>query len=183
MNTHTRCPHCRETNSIPFGTLGKAVTCEHCRRIFVSSLLTEKERQEAAKASGALVPFSDEAAQYSVKDIELDLVRIGPGSFTMGNALGSADERPEHEAVLTRSMYFAICPVTQLQYRRIMEDSPSYFEGEENPVETVSWHQAMEFCRRLTEREKVGDRLPGGVIFKAADGNRVGICLSYRGRG
>ncbi len=41
-----------------------------------------------------------------------------------------------------------------------MNDSPSYFIGENLPVEKVTWDEAMEFCRRFGTRYGVKARLP-----------------------
>ena len=45
-------------------------------------------------------------------------------------------------------------PITQAQWREVMGTDPSYFKGDDLPVECVSWHDAMKFCRRT------GTRLP-----------------------
>ncbi|MDP5016799.1 MAG: SUMF1/EgtB/PvdO family nonheme iron enzyme [Dolichospermum sp.] len=45
-------------------------------------------------------------------------------------------------------------PVTQAQYQAVMGTNPSHFLGigkENHPVERVNWHQATEFCQKLTE--------------------------------
>ncbi|WP_228019736.1 formylglycine-generating enzyme family protein [Sphaerospermopsis sp. LEGE 08334] len=45
-------------------------------------------------------------------------------------------------------------PVTQAQYQAVMGTNPSNFSGigkENHPVERVNWHQATEFCQKLTE--------------------------------
>ncbi len=41
--------------------------------------------------------------------------------------------------------------VTQKLYETIMGINPSYFKGENNPVEEVSWYDAIEFCNALSE--------------------------------
>src|SRR5882724_1394825 len=55
--------------------------------------------------------------------------------------------------------------VTQKEYQKIMGGNPSTFAGEQNPVDNVSWKDAMEFCRQLTDNELKEKELPAGFSY------------------
>ena len=59
-------------------------------------------------------------------------------------------------------------PITQTQWQAVMGDNPSYFEGENRPVEQVSCSDAIEFCQRLSEKVGKEYRLPTEIEWKYA---------------
>jgi formylglycine-generating enzyme required for sulfatase activity len=72
-------------------------------------------------------------------------VPISAGTFTMG------EEQEAHQVTLTQASLLGVHEVTQQQYGKVMGSKPSKFKGPQNPVEQVSWDDAVEFCRRLSE--------------------------------
>ena len=59
-------------------------------------------------------------------------------------------------------------PVTQAQWQAVMGNNPSRFKGEKRPVEEVNWHQAKEFCQRLSELTNRIYRLPSEAEWEYA---------------
>ena len=81
------------------------------------------------------------------------MVYVAGGTFQMGSNKES-DEKPIH-TVTVSSFYMDKTEVTQREYRKVMGKNPSRFSGcDECPVESVSWHDANEYAK------KVGKRLP-----------------------
>ena len=86
------------------------------------------------------------------------LVRIEPGEFMMGSPDSDKDaeddEKPRHRVRITRPFYLGKYEVTQAEYEAMMGENPSNFKGNpKNPVENVSWLDAVRFCNQLSERE------------------------------
>ena len=92
--------------------------------------------------------------------------RIPAGEFDMGSTDGDSDERPVHRVRISRDFYLGIHEVTQAEYRAVTGKSPSNFKGDDLPVEKVSWEEANEFCRLLTERERTAGGLPSGMVYR-----------------
>jgi formylglycine-generating enzyme required for sulfatase activity len=58
--------------------------------------------------------------------------------------------------------------VTQAQYKAVMGKNPSRFQGEDLSVETVSWHDAQAFCKRLTKISQRKYGLPSEAQWEYA---------------
>jgi len=89
-----------------------------------------------------------------VNSIGMKLKLIPAGEFLMGDGSGA------HQVTLTKPFYLGVHEVTQEQYEKVMGKNPSYFKGAANPVEGVSWDQAVEFCRKLSAKEEMTYHLP-----------------------
>ncbi len=112
--------------------------------------------------------------------IPLEMIAIPGGSFTMGapesESESGNDERPQHEVTL-QPFYLGRHLVTQAQWRvvagydRIEQDldpDPSNFKGANRPVESMSWEDAQEFCRRLSVATGKDYRLPSEAQWEYA---------------
>ena len=80
------------------------------------------------------------------------MVFVKGGSFQMGSNSGESDEKPVHE-VYVYDFFIGKYEVTQKQWKEIMSNNPSYFKGDNLPVERVSWYDAVEFCNKLSKKE------------------------------
>jgi formylglycine-generating enzyme required for sulfatase activity/WD40 repeat protein len=123
-------------------------------------------------------PDLERWAKKAPKDIRntigMELVLIPAGKFTMGSPkeeeVGKSyfpsfgGPETQHEVEISRAFYMGAYEVTQQQYEAVMGRNPSYFsrtrEGKEEvkdqntgvfPVEMVSWDDAVEFCKRLSD--------------------------------
>ena len=100
--------------------------------------------------------------------VDLGMNWIEPGTFLMGSPedeLGRFDDETQHQVTLTKGYWLGKYEVTQAQYEAVTGENPSKFIGADRPVEKVSWNDAMEFCKKLTEIEKAAGRLPEGYEY------------------
>ena len=68
---------------------------------------------------------------------------------------------------LTKGFWLGKTEMTQGQYEAFIGTNPSRFKdaGKNAPAENVSWLDAMEFCEKLTERERAAGRLPDDYVY------------------
>jgi formylglycine-generating enzyme required for sulfatase activity len=98
-----------------------------------------------------------------VNSIGMKFVRVKAGSFVMGSPVGEAgrqDDETQHKVQLTQSFYMQTTPVTQVQWNAIMESNPSHNQGDALPVDSVTWDESVEFCKRLGQKDGKHYRLP-----------------------
>jgi formylglycine-generating enzyme required for sulfatase activity len=112
--------------------------------------------------------------------VAITMLRIPAGSFLMGSPpkeqAREDDEGPQHEVKL-REFFLAQTPITQAQWKEVadwerverdLDPYPSRFKGPNRPVEQVSWHEAVEFCRRLSEHSGKRYGLPSEAQWEYA---------------
>lgn len=114
------------------------------------------------------------------------MVYVEGGTFTMGATSeqgGNAynDETPTHSVTLS-PYYIGKYEVTQLQWKSVMGNNPSYFKGDNLPVESVSWDDVQEFISKLNAATDKKYRLPTEAEWEyAARGGRKGQGCKYSG--
>ena len=136
----------------------------------------------------------------------LTLLRIPAGRFRMGSPDQEAgrdpDEGPLHEVEL-QEFLMASTPITQAQWRAVarwqpgpekpwqipLPEDPALFQGKQanlgdgesdtsqHPVEQITWEEAMEFCRRLSQRSRRRYSLPSEAQWEYAC--RAGSSSAY----
>jgi formylglycine-generating enzyme required for sulfatase activity len=95
----------------------------------------------------------------------IPVVFLPPGTFVMGSPTEEPDRRPEeaqHTVTLSCPFALAQTPCTQSQWEKVMGGNPSEFNGSDRPVEQVSWEEAVEYCRKLTAKQRAEGILPEG---------------------
>ena len=102
--------------------------------------------------------LTDRAPRRVTNSIGMTLLLIAPGEFQMGSDYGppGEDDRPPHLVRISHPYYLGAFEVTQEQYENVMGKNPSHFSGQpQNPVDDVTWFDAVTFCNKLSEREKL----------------------------
>jgi len=106
-------------------------------------------------------------AETCVNSIGMQLARIRPGRFMMGQeAGGDWDERPLHPVVIARPFSMAVTAITNAQYEqfdpahKVLRGRRDLSREDDEAAVFVSWHDAAAFCRWLSEKEGKPYRLP-----------------------
>lgn len=95
------------------------------------------------------------STQVQETDIEDGFIRITGGSFLMGSPEDEAwrsDDETQH-SVTVSDFYMSPYEVTQKEYEDAMGNNPSSFSGDDLPVESVSWLDAVSYCNVRSQQE------------------------------
>ena len=143
---------------------------------------TNNSSSATTKSSAPSVSKSN-YTESAVSGLAMKMIFVEGGTFQMGATGQDAmqDESPIHSVTLD-SFYIAECEVTQSQWRKIMYSNPSKHKGDLSPVEMVSWHEASEFCRKLSAITRKQYRLPTEAEWEyAARGGKKMANTKYSG--
>ena len=102
-----------------------------------------------------LPPSSSQQEQEEQPQIPENFIPVEGGTFSMGSPDSEAwrsDDETQH-TVTVSDFYMSAFEVTQAEYQAVIGSNPSAFSGEELPVETVSWLDAIAYCNARSELE------------------------------
>jgi len=109
--------------------------------------------------------------------IDMKFTLISEGEFMMGSE-ESDWSKPVHIVKIRTLFYLGIYPVTQREWKSIMGNNPSEFNGNDLPVESVSWNEVQDFIKKLNEKEGTNKyRLPTEAEWEYAA--RAGTTTRY----
>jgi eukaryotic-like serine/threonine-protein kinase len=133
---------------------------------------------------GEIIQRETKQARYFTEDlgngVSVDMVYIPGGTFGMGSPKTEAEsrdsEKPQHRVTI-QPFFMGKYTVTQAQWKAVaqlpkierdLNPDPSYFKGDNRPVERVYWREAVEFCARLSQKTKRNYRLPSEAEWEYA---------------
>ncbi len=123
---------------------------------------------------------------FTVKGVTFEMIPVEGGTFTMGATPeqgGDAYDREETAHRVTLNGYaIGKHEVTQALWQAVMGGNPSYFKGDNLPVECVSWNDCQEFINKLNSITGRNFRLPTEAEWEfAARGGKKSKGYKYSG--
>jgi TonB family protein len=116
-------------------------------------------------ASSAPVGAGQIRTMVNKKDGQV-YVWIPPGAFTMGCSEGDnecdGNEKPPHIERIENGFWLGQTEVTQAAYQAVTGGNPSTRKGDQLPVETVTWDDALKYC------STIGGNLPSEIEWEYA---------------
>ena len=109
----------------------------------------------------------------TVNGVTFNMIKVDGGTFTMGATSEHKDEKSTHQVTLS-SYYIGETEVTQALWTAVMGNNPSEFNGDNLPVENVSWEDCQTFIGKLNGLTGKRFRLPTEAEWEyaARGGNR-----------
>jgi len=112
----------------------------------------ERKHQDDSAKPAVGTPNVAMAASPSTANAASEMVQILPGRFVMGEK-SEVDATP-HEVTISGFLMDKYL-VSQEQYQKLMGSNPSRWKGDKNPVEQVRWSDAVRFCNKRSELDKL----------------------------
>lgn len=149
-----------------------------------SSSNANSVQSESAIQNGNNASYSN--GVLYVDGVTYDMIKVQAGTFTMGATSEMKDpwhnEKPTHQVTLTNDYYIGKTEVTQAMWKAVMGNNPSFFKGDNLPVESVSWNDCQKFISKLNSMTGQNFRLPTEAEWEfAARGGNNSKHFQYSG--
>ncbi len=118
--------------------------------------MIEKNLPETIRTASIDTNKPGERLVKEINGVEFAFRWCPAGSFMMGSPKkenGHYDREQLHKVTLSKGFWMLETPVTQKQWEAVMHTNPSIFQGDNLPVEMVSWYDCQDFC---SECQKLG---------------------------
>ena len=150
-----------------------------------SSVREASVQESSVQGRGIKIPtksfttFEPVTQQFGTLAPKHTMIRVQKGSFIMGRVPHDWSVESEllipHWVNLSQSFWMAAYPCAQVFYKHVMNKNPSHIRRLYNPVDKVSWCDAILFCNTLSRMEglECAYQLPAGFDNSRAMSRRV----------
>ncbi len=111
--------------------------------------------------------------RYVANGVPFDMVRVPPGR------LADSDGAHKRELLISRPFELGVTLVTQALWRAVTGNNSSLYQGDDYPVERVSWDHVQAFLGQLEALGLLGFRLPTDAEWVWAA--RCGVAARWAG--
>jgi formylglycine-generating enzyme required for sulfatase activity/tRNA A-37 threonylcarbamoyl transferase component Bud32 len=138
--------------------------CKKCQRVPICERHYNAEYKICEDCAQEEIKAAEEKRRrpYKCTVTGMEFVVVPHGEYEMGDVFGDGanDEKPVH-TVQVNTLHIGKYPVTQREWNMVMGDNQSKFKnGDDYPVETVSWNDVQKFIKKLNEKTGEGYCLP-----------------------
>jgi formylglycine-generating enzyme required for sulfatase activity len=142
-----------------------------CTLAVIATLVTQAADRRTTATNTTSKVTTNKLGQLTTNQPPLVVTNKAPETVTVTN---TEPKMPgvmytnslDMEFVKVSGYWAARYEVTQKEYQKVMGSNPSSFQGVKRPVDSVSWNDAVTFCKRLTEQELKEKQLPVGFSYK-----------------
>ena len=180
--------HNVEIRKSGYATSRQTVTISEGQTASISGSLTSTASTSGTNvlSSSSSSPFGNTITIPVKNGISIEMVKVEAGSFNMGATPEMQApyevEKPVHRVTLTNNYYIGKYEVTQALWQAVMGSNPSYFKGDDLPVEQVSWNDCQDFISKLNAMTGKRFRLPSEAEWEyAARGGKKSRGYQYSG--
>ncbi|MSU59076.1 MAG: hypothetical protein EXS35_13065 [Pedosphaera sp.] len=133
------------------------ITAAEAQPIVTTNQNVETKKTDDTKKAEAAKPAADKSTDKKEPEKPDIKELMKEANFTNSTGMLMVKISP--------SMWAGKFEVTQEEYQKIAGGNPGKFAGGRNPVDSVSWTEAKDFCAKLNEAEKKDELLPEGYAY------------------